>query len=87
LLWAPFSEMKGRRLPFLISYLPFALFNLGGALAKNIETIIITRFFAGLFGSSMLTNAGGCIADVFSAKERGLATALFSLAPFLGPVM
>ncbi len=74
----------GRRIPFLISYLPFALFNIGGALAKDITTVLVTRFFAGLFGSSMLTNAGGCIADIWSARERGLAMSMFSLAPFLG---
>lgn len=83
LLWAPLSEMYGRRIVFLVSFLPFALFNLGGARAQNIETVIVTRFFGGAFGSSMLTNAGAMISDVFSAKDRGLATTFFALAPFV----
>lgn len=87
LLWAPLSEMYGRRIVFLVSFLPFALFNIGGARAQNIETVIVTRFFGGAFGSSMLTNAGAMISDVFSAKDRGLATTFFALAPFLGPVL
>ena len=49
--------------------------------------MIILRFFAGAFGSSPLTNAGGVIADMFPAKQRGLAMSLFAAAPFLGPVL
>ncbi|QRV73197.1 major facilitator superfamily transporter [Ceratobasidium sp. AG-Ba] len=87
LLWGPLSEMYGRRLIFLVSFLPFVLFHLGGALAHNVETLLITRFLAGAFGSSPLTNAGGTIADMFTARERGLASALFAMAPFAGPVL
>ena len=45
------------------------------------------RFFAGAFGSSPLTNAGGVIADMFSASQRGLAMSIFAAAPFLGPTI
>ncbi|KAK0113187.1 MFS siderochrome iron transporter 1, variant 2 [Cadophora gregata] len=62
-------------------------FNAGAAGAQNIETLIILRFFAGAFGSSPLTNAGGVIADMFPASERGLAMSIFAAAPFLGPVI
>jgi MFS family permease len=54
------------------------MFCLGSALANNIATLLVTRFLAGFFGASMLTNAGGMIADVWNAKERGLATSLFA---------
>ncbi|KAJ1309199.1 hypothetical protein OPQ81_004868 [Rhizoctonia solani] len=87
LVWGPLSEMYGRRVIFLVSFLPFTLFHLGGALAHNISTLLVTRFLAGSFGSSPLTNAGGTIADMFTAKERGLASALFAMAPFAGPVL
>ena len=53
-------------------------FNAGAAGSRNIQTLIILRFFAGTIGSSPLTNSGGVIADMFPAKERGLATALFA---------
>lgn len=56
-----------------------------GAPSDNIAGLLIFRFFAGAFGSSPLTNAGGVIADMFDAKDRGLATAIFAAAPFLGP--
>ena len=49
--------------------------------------MIILRFFAGSFGSSPLTNAGGVIADMFAANDRGVALSIFAAAPFLGPVL
>ena len=45
------------------------------------------RFFAGAFGSSPLTNAGGVIADMFPASQRGLAMSVFAAAPFMGPTV
>lgn len=62
-------------------------FNAGAAGSQNIATLIVLRFLAGAFGSSPLTNAGGVIADMFSAAQRGLATSLFAAMPFLGPVL
>ncbi|KAI4868475.1 MFS general substrate transporter [Hypoxylon rubiginosum] len=85
LLWAPLSEMFGRQKLFFLTYMVLTAFNAGAAGAPNIQTLIILRFFAGTFGSSPLTNSGGVIADMFIAQERGLATAIFATAPFLGP--
>lgn len=85
LLWAPLSEIYGRQILFTGTYAAVTIFNGACTAAQNIETLVILRFFAGAFGSSPLTNAGGVIADMFSANERGLAAAIFAAAPFLGP--
>ncbi|KAG0651643.1 Major facilitator superfamily multidrug transporter mdrA [Hyphodiscus hymeniophilus] len=87
LIWAPLSEMYGRQVVFAISYGGFTAFNAAAPASKNIQTLLVLRFFAGSFGSSPLTNAGGQIADIFNASERGLAMGLFALAPFLGPTI
>lgn len=87
LLWAPASELYGRQLVFLISYGGFTAFIAGTTGAKNITTLLILRFLAGSFGSSPFTNAGGVVADIFNASERGLALVFFALAPFLGPTI
>ncbi|CAA9958501.1 Benomyl/methotrexate resistance protein [Pyrenophora teres f. maculata] len=87
LLWAPFSELYGRQLIFVVTYTAFMAFNAGVAGAPNIQGLLILRFFAAAFGSSPLTNAGGVIADLFTANERGLAMSIFSAAPFMGPVL
>jgi len=55
LLWAPMSELFGRQLLFFITYAALTAFNAGCAGSQNIWTLIILRFFAGMFGSSPLT--------------------------------
>jgi multidrug resistance protein len=85
LLWAPLSELFGRKALFAITFGAFTAFNAGSAGSQDIQTLLITRFFAGSFGSSPLSNAGGLIADMFPASQRGLALCLWAAAPFLGP--
>lgn len=87
LLWAPLSELYGRQVLFFTTYAMLTAFNAGAAGSQNIQTLIILRFFAGAFGSSPLTNAGGVIADMFTADQRGLAMSVFAAAPFLGPTI
>ncbi|GFF42265.1 uncharacterized transporter mfs2 [Aspergillus lentulus] len=87
LLWAPLSELFGRQILFIGTYALLTAFNAGMCGSKNAWTLIVLRFLAGSFGSSPLTNAGGVIADMFPAKQRGMAMTLFASAPFLGPVI
>lgn len=58
LLWAPMSEVLGRRMLFVITYVLYTIFNGGVVASQNIWTMIILRFLAGTAGSSPLTNAG-----------------------------
>ncbi|KAJ2904592.1 putative fluconazole resistance protein 1 protein [Zalerion maritima] len=85
LLWAPLSELYGRQRLFFATYGIMTAFNAAATGSKNIQSLLILRFFAGAFGSSPLTNAGGVIADLFTANDRGMASAIFAAAPFLGP--
>ncbi|KAG6034227.1 hypothetical protein E4U41_006648 [Claviceps citrina] len=87
LIFGPMSEVFGRQVLFFTTYASFAAFNAGCVIANNMWTLLILRFLAGAFGSSPLTNAGGNIADLFDADQRGLATAFFAVAPFLGPAI
>ncbi|KAJ6172069.1 hypothetical protein N7470_001136 [Penicillium chermesinum] len=87
LIWAPLSEMYGRRHIFTFTYMCLTAFNAGAAGAPNIQTLIILRFFAGALGSSPFGNGGGTISDMFNASQRGIAVSLFAAAPFLGPTI
>ncbi|KAJ5907677.1 hypothetical protein N7495_000359, partial [Penicillium taxi] len=87
LIWAPLSEIYGRRHIFTISFAFLTSFNAGAAGAQNIQTLIILRFLAGCFGPSPFGNAGGTIADMFPASQRGIAMSLFAAAQFLGPTI
>ena len=53
--WAPLSELKGRRLPLVVASFGFAIFNVGVAAGKDLQTVLICRFFAGFFGACPLT--------------------------------
>lgn len=87
LIWAPLSEVAGRRRCFLFSFAFFTLWNAVACASPNLGSLIVFRFLAGAFGSSPLTNAGGSLADVFRAKERGLAMTIFAACPFMGPAL
>ncbi|ORX34296.1 major facilitator superfamily domain-containing protein [Kockovaella imperatae] len=89
LLWAPVSEVHfiGRRKTYLLTFPFFVLFNLGGALSHNMPSILITRFFAGVFGSCQLSNLAGQVGDIWIPQERVLPAGLAALSPLLGPVL
>lgn len=87
LVWAPFSELYGRQRIFILTLMAITAFNAGCAGTNTISALLVLRFFAGAFGSSTLTNAAGVIADMFDASQRGLATSVFAMAPFLGPAI
>ena len=80
LLWAPLSEIFGRKPAVLIPYFLAAVFSFGTATAKDIQTIVITRFFAGLFGSAPVTNTGGT--DARRASSLFVATQIVPRAYF-----
>lgn len=85
-MWGPFSERFGRRAPLFTGFLIFLVFQVPVAVAQNIETIIVCRFFQGLFGCAPLAIVGGMMADIWNPVERGVATTFFAAATFIGPV-
>lgn len=87
LLWAPLSEIYGRQVIFIITFGAFTAFAGGATADSTLATLLVLRFFAGAFGSSPFTNAGGVIADIFPVNERGAAMGIFALAPSGGPTL
>jgi MFS family permease len=63
IFFAPLSEIYGRRIVQVPCWCAFMAFQLGCALAGNIETLLISRFLVGMFGSPSLTVAGGVVGD------------------------
>lgn len=87
LLTSPLSEYYGRRPIYLVSWAMFTIWTIPSAVAQNIETMIIVRFFAGFAGSTFLSVAGGTVGDVFLRSEIQKPMSLVSLAPFIGPAI
>lgn len=85
LLWAPSSELHGRKWPLTIAMLAGGLFTIGSAVARDIQTLVICRFFAGVCGASQLTVVPAVLADVYDHTYRGIAISLYALTVFGGP--
>ena len=85
IIWGPFSELYGRKIPLLFGFYCFAIFQIPVAVAQNVETIMLCRFLGGVFGSAPLAIVGGAIADFWGPVDRGFALGLFSGATFIGP--
>ncbi|KAL2816088.1 major facilitator superfamily domain-containing protein [Aspergillus granulosus] len=87
LLWAPLSELSGRRPGIIIAMLGFGIFNTAVAVSKDIQTLMICRFFCGIFGSSPLAVVAAVFAELYDNQTRGIAIACFSSTVFLGPLL
>ncbi|KIM97206.1 hypothetical protein OIDMADRAFT_131030 [Oidiodendron maius Zn] len=87
LIWAPFSELKGRRVPIIVGMFGFSIFNIAVATAKDLQTVFISRFFTGVFGSCPLAVVAAVFADIFDNHMRGVAVAVFASTVFLGPLI
>ncbi|EAW14952.1 MFS transporter [Aspergillus clavatus NRRL 1] len=87
LVWAPLSELSGRRMPILFGMLGFGIFNIAVAVAKDLQTLLICRFFCGVFGSCPLAVVAAIFSDIFDNRFRGVAIAMFSSMVFLGPLL
>jgi len=85
--WAPLSELRGRRLPIVISMFGFSIFQIGVAAAKDLQTIFLCRFWGGIFGACPLAVVAAIFSDMFDNRTRGLAITVFSMTVFTGPLL
>lgn len=87
IIWSPLSEVYGRKPSLVISMFLFSCFVFATATAKDLQTILICRFFCRLTGSSPLTVVGAVFADMFPLKSRGKAIDIFCATVFCGPLI
>ncbi|PWN38477.1 MFS general substrate transporter [Meira miltonrushii] len=86
LFLGPLSEFVGAQPVYLICYAGFVIFFIPLALAKNIGTVLVSRFLLGCFGAAGTTIIPGTLASIWKTEERGNKVALFSLVAVLGTV-
>ncbi|WVQ78741.1 hypothetical protein IAT38_000828 [Cryptococcus sp. DSM 104549] len=86
-LFAPISELYGRQVAYLSSQLLYFLFALGVGFSQNMATLIVLRFFCGMFGSVTPSLGVATCADMFSPQQRGTPISLYALGPMAGPVL
>lgn len=86
-VFAPLSEIYGRRIIYGSTLLIAVVFIIPCAVAKNIGTLLVCRAIDGIAFSAPMTLVGGTLADLWKNEERGVPMAAFSAAPFIGPAI
>ncbi|KAI4861027.1 polyamine transporter 1 [Hypoxylon rubiginosum] len=91
LFWAPLSEVYGRRTAVLTPMFVSICFSFGSAVAKDFQTLMLTRFWGAFFASAPVTNTGGVLGDLYTPAYRGIAMAGYAMAvvggPTVGPIV
>ena len=82
---SPLSEFYGRRIIYLCAFGGYFIWLIPCAVAQNIETMLIVRFFDGLAGSAFLSVAGGTVGDMFARDQLSGPMMVYTASPFLGP--
>ncbi|TVY62907.1 Efflux pump atB, partial [Lachnellula suecica] len=85
MLLSPLSEFYGRRPIYLVSFTMFFVWIIPSAVAKNIQTMLIARFFDGISGSAFLSVAGGTVGDMFNREQLQFPMLIYTASPFVGP--
>lgn len=65
----------------------FLIFIMAAALAPNLHSHLIFRFFAGFFGSTPLSCAGGTVADLWDPAQKAYAFPAYAIPAFAGPMI
>ena len=65
----------------------FSIFSVATAVGKDLQTVLLCRFFGGVFGSCPLAVVAAVFSDMFNNQTRGLAVTVFSMTVFTGPLL
>jgi DHA1 family multidrug resistance protein-like MFS transporter len=63
-------------MPLVIASFAFSVFQIAVAVAKDLQTVLICRFWGGFFGASPISLVAAVFSDMFDNKSRGLAVCL-----------
>lgn len=86
-VWGPASEMFGRQPPLIVGMFGFVVFGFASATAKDTQTLMISRFFMGAFGTAVIVVGPAISADVFNTSQRGKAISYVILVLNCGPMV
>ncbi|KAK6367364.1 hypothetical protein LTS17_010290 [Exophiala oligosperma] len=87
MLLGPLSEFYGRRPIYILAFAFFTIWLIPCAVAQNIQTMLIARFFNGFSGAAFLSVAGGSVGDLFKKEKLQAPMTVYSASPFTGPCL
>ncbi|SCU93471.1 LADA_0G03268g1_1 [Lachancea dasiensis] len=86
-IYAPLSELYGRQKMLIMSSFGYVCFTFACAVSKDLQSILITRFFAGFIGAAPLAIVPACMFDMYDNESRGTAVTIFAMGVFMGPIL
>lgn len=87
LIFAPLSELYGRRWIFYLSFTAYVVSTFLCAFPPNFGSLLVGRFLTGTFVSGTLSNTPGVITDLWDPIQRGNAMTLYSAVVWIGPAL
>ncbi|KAF8817171.1 MFS general substrate transporter [Phlegmacium glaucopus] len=87
LFWCAVSEVKGRRLVYLLSLSLFTIGTIIVALSRSIELVIGFRCMQAAGSSAVIAIGAATLADIFDPAVRGKKMGIYYIAPLLGPAV
>lgn len=91
IVYGPLSELYGRKPIMIFSAFGYSVFLFGVAAAKDLQTIMLCRFFAGFIGSGPFPLAPAIMVDLLEDRPRSVAVNIFVGtifgAPMLAPIL
>lgn len=86
-VFGPASEVFGRKWPLLTGFIVFGIFQIPVAVATNVETIMLGRFFGGFAASAPLAIVGGLLSDLWDPIDRAYGICIMASGGFSGPAI
>ena len=81
MILAPLSEFYGRKPVYNVSFFLFGISLVPCAVARNIQTMLIARFFSGFTGAAFSSVAGGTVGDLFPKNALQSPMMVYSSSP------
>ncbi|KAF7373494.1 Vacuolar DHA amino acid exporter [Mycena sanguinolenta] len=85
LFWSVISEIKGRKMVYVVSIAISTVASVAVATSKTIGLVIIFRCVQATGTSAVITLGAATLADIFDPLERGQKMGIYYMAPLLGP--
>lgn len=86
-LWGPLSDVFGRKLILIPTTFIYLVLNFAVATAKDIQTIILCRFFSGFASAAPMVIVAAILAEVSNNANRGTFITYFAMILFGGPML
>ncbi|WWC97077.1 hypothetical protein V866_003954 [Kwoniella sp. B9012] len=86
-IFAPISELYGRQIAYTSSQVTYCIFFLGTGFSNDMATLIVLRFFCGVFASVPPSLGVATCADMYEPSQRGKPISIYALGPLSGPIL